>query len=241
MSRKGKKRGKGKKHKAPSGDASAPRDESSETPAGAAQGDTGTSSEKSSEKSSEEKKLNPLEEQIEELTDRLQRKTAEFANYQKRIQKEMDDTRKYAIKPLALDLLQVVDSFERALDSSMGDSPEQARVEDEFVKGFQMIYDLLKGALTSHGIAMIEAKDELFDPNRHDAVMEEENPDLPDKTVIDELVKGYMLHERLLRPARVRVSRVPKEQPEELPEDQIPPSDEEGSIEPDLKGSDDEV
>ncbi len=202
MGRKGKKSGKGKKDKKPREEESVLKDE---TPVDAP---------------AEEKELDPLEEQVKDLTDRLQRKTAEFANYQKRIQKEMDETRKYAIKPLALDLLQVLDSFERALDS------EQPRVEDDFVKGFKMIYDLLKGSLTSHGIALIEAKDEPFDPNRHDAVMEEENPDLPDKTVIDELVKGYMLHERLLRPSRVRVSRTPKEpSAEEAAADEEPGED----------------
>ena len=209
MSRKGKRSGKGKKETKPRKDESAPpENETTDTPEGAS---ADQPDETLADAPAEDVKLDPLEEQVQDLTDRLQRKTAEFANYQKRIQKEMDETRKYAIKPLALDLLQVLDSFERALDSSAEESAERPQVEDEFAKGFKMIYGLLKGALTSHGIVLIEAKDRPFDPNSHDAVMEEENPDLPDRTVIDELVKGYMLHERLLRPSRVRVSRTPKE------------------------------
>ncbi len=210
MTRKGKNSRKGKKNKNSRREETEPLNEktdaqkepSAEAPDGEA----------APEAPAETEELEPLEEQVKELTDRLQRKTAEFANYQKRIQKEMDETRRYAIKPLALDLLQVLDSLERALITSADDQSENQQGMEEFTKGFKMIYDQLMGALTSHGIVSIEAKNEPFDPNCHDAVMEEENPDLPDRTVIDELVKGYMLHERLLRPSRVRVSRIPKEQ-----------------------------
>lgn len=159
-----------------------------------------------------------LEEQIRSLTDRLQRKTAEFDNYQKRAHKERDETRKYAVKPLALDLLGVLDSFERALGAGFAgeaaqdaaaQGPEAGSATSEFLAGFEMIREQFLNVLSTHGIVPIEALHEAFDPNLHDAVMEEENADFPDRTVIDELVKGFMLHDRLLRPARVRVSRQP--------------------------------
>ena len=154
---------------------------------------------------------------MKDLTDRLQRKTAEFANYQKRIQKEMDDARRFAAKPLALELLSVIDSFERALGTQNADAENSGGTES-IIQGLRLIHDQLLTTLANHGIVPIIALNEIFDPNLHDAIMEEENPDLPDKTVIDELVKGYMLHDRLLRPARVRVSRIPRPAEEETTE-----------------------
>jgi molecular chaperone GrpE len=159
------------------------------------------------------RRIDELDGQVKELTDRLQRKAAEFANYQKRIQKEMDDARRFAAKPLALELLSVIDSFERALGSQNADAENSGGTES-ILQGMRLIHEQLLSALANHGIVPIDALNEIFDPNLHDAIMEEENSDLPDKTVIDELVKGYTLHERLLRPARVRVSRTPR--PEEV-------------------------
>ncbi len=147
--------------------------------------------------------------QIDELTDKLQRKTAEFLNYQKRMQREMEDVRRFAVKPLAFDLLTVADSFERALESAEGD--EAGGNQDGFLEGFRMIFTQMTTAMEKSGVKPIEALNQPFDPNLHEAIMEEENPELPDRTVIDELIKGYMLHDRLLRPTTVRVSRNPGE------------------------------
>jgi molecular chaperone GrpE len=180
----------------------------------AAQGAETEASKAASAGSSEKKNTAvELEEQVLSLTDRLQRKTAEFDNYQKRAQKERDETRKYATKPLALDLLGVLDSFERALGAA-GDADSDA---SEFLAGFQMIREQFLNVLSTHAIVPIEALHEPFDPNIHDAVMEEEDPDFPDRTVIDELVKGFMLHDRLLRAAQVRVSRQPAEEKADEP------------------------
>jgi|GEM_PF-165890 len=152
-----------------------------------------------------------LEEQVKELTDRLQRKAAEFANYQKRIQKEMIENRKFAAQPLILEFLSVLDNFERALEAGeQCGTDDGATAETELLQGVRMIHDQLKVVLDNAGVVPIESLDKLFDPNCHDAIMEEINPDLPDKTIVDELVRGYMLHDRLLRPARVRVSRAAK-------------------------------
>jgi len=178
-----------------------------------------------------EQKIAELEEQVRDLTERLQRKTAEFANYQKRVRKEMEDTRKYAVGPLALELLSVLDSFDRALGSvestppQEGADPSGPAAGGDVLKGLEMIHSQLKAALAGQGIVSIEALNERFDPNRHDAVMEEENPDLPDRTVMDELVKGYMLHDRLLRPARVRVSRAPRKESEKNEEKEGSPGE----------------
>ena len=119
-----------------------------------------------------EQKIAELEEQVRDLTERLQRKTAEFANYQKRIRKEMDDTRKYAVGPLALELLSVLDSFDRAIGSvgtepagEGGDHPPASPNAGDLLHGLEMIHSQLKAALAAHGIVPIEALNEPFDPN----------------------------------------------------------------------------
>jgi molecular chaperone GrpE len=142
-------------------------------------------------------------EERDEYLDRLQRTSADYANYQKRIQREMEETRKHAAGPVALDLLGVVDNLHRAIEAAVG------KLDDGFIDGFRMIEQQLLDVLKRHGVNPIEATLKPFDPNIHDALLEMEDASLPDRTVVDELEKGYMLHDRLLRPTRVRVSRQP--------------------------------
>jgi molecular chaperone GrpE len=147
--------------------------------------------------------LENLRSERDEFRDRLQRTAADFSNYQKRSHRELEETRKYAASGLALDMIGVVDNFQRALEAAEG------KMDEDFLKGFRMIEEQLLGMLAKHGIEPIEAVGKPFDPNFHDALLEAEDPDLPDKTVKDELERGYMIHDRLLRPTKVRVSRVP--------------------------------
>jgi molecular chaperone GrpE len=137
----------------------------------------------------------------DEYLDRLQRTSADFANYQKRMQREVEETRKYAAGPVALDLLGVIDNIHRAIEAASG------RMDEGFLDGFKMIEEQLMDTLKKQGVAPIEALEQPFDPNFHEALMEIEDETRPDKTVVEELEKGYMIHDRLLRPARVRVSR----------------------------------
>jgi molecular chaperone GrpE len=147
-------------------------------------------------------------EERDEYLERLQRTSADYANYQKRVQREMEETRKHAAGPVALDLLGVVDNMHRAIEAAVG------KLDDDFIDGFRMIEQQLLDVLKRHGVKPIEAVDQPFDPNIHDALLEVEDASLPDRTVVDELEKGYMLHERLLRPTRVRVSRQPRKEDE---------------------------
>ena len=213
-----------RKKKKPAAEPKKNRDESRKAPQSPA--DEGTPEDSGSP---EENRISELEEQAAELTDRLQRKTAEFANYQKRIRKEMDETRKYAAGPMALELLTVLDSFDRALDSVDEGKEDWDDGKKEFLQGLILIQEQFRTALANHSIVPIEALGAPFDPNSHDAIMEEENPDLPDRTVMDELVKGYVLHDRLLRPARVRVARTPKAVPAEEGTDRDGCADDSGS------------
>ena len=147
-------------------------------------------------------------EERDEYLERLQRTSADYANYQKRIQREMEETRKHAAGPVALDLLGVVDNMHRAIEAAVG------KLDEDFIDGFKMIEQQLLDVLKRHGVKPIEAVEKPFDPNIHDALLEVEDASLPDRTVVDELEKGYMLHERLLRPTRVRVSRQPRKEDE---------------------------
>ena len=142
-----------------------------------------------------------LEAERDSYKERLQRVTADFHNYQKRVRREMEETRKYAAGPVILDLLGVLDDLQRAVAAAEGE------VDDRFLHGFRMIADRFAEVLAKHGVTPVEAEGRPFDPNLHDALMEVEDPERPDMTVVEEFVRGYRLHDRLLRPARVKVSR----------------------------------
>lgn len=149
---------------------------------------------------------------IEELTrqrddylDQLQRSRAEFANYQKRIRTQMDQDRQYAVGPLALDLLPVLDNFERASEAarSAGES------SSGLLAGLDMVQKQLLAVLAKHGIEPISAQDQPFDPNYHEALVRQPVADRPDNTVVAELSKGYTFRDRVLRPTKVAVSVAP--------------------------------
>jgi molecular chaperone GrpE len=139
----------------------------------------------------------------DEYLDRFQRSVADFSNYQKRAQREADDTRKYAAGPMALNLLEVLDNFQRALSAA------QDKIEIDYLKGFEMIAEQILSVLEKHGITPFDAEGKPFDPNFHDALFSVEDEELPDNTIMEELQKGYMQYDRLLRPARVKVSKRP--------------------------------
>lgn len=133
------------------------------------------------------------------LVDRLARMQAEFDNARKRAQREQQDYRDYALTDTVKTLIPVMDSFDRALQSS----PEKS----EFHSGVELIHKQLLDALTKIGVQPIAAKGQQFDPRFHEAIEMVDTEDAKDNEVIDELQRGYKLKERLLRPAMVRVAR----------------------------------
>ena len=135
------------------------------------------------------------------LLDRLARMQAEFDNARKRSAKEQQDFRDYALVDTIKTLLPVLDSFERALQTS----PEKS----EFHVGVELIHKQLQDALAKIGIRPIPAKGEQFDPRYHEAIEMVDTEDAEDHHVLDELQRGYKLKDRLLRPAMVRVARNP--------------------------------
>jgi molecular chaperone GrpE len=133
------------------------------------------------------------------LVDRLARMQAEFDNARKRAQREQQDYRDYALTDIVKTLIPVMDSFDRALQSS----PEKS----EFHLGVELIHKQLLDALTKIGVQPIVAKGQQFDPRFHEAIEMVDTEDAKDDEVIDELQRGYKLKDRLLRPAMVRVAR----------------------------------
>jgi molecular chaperone GrpE len=139
--------------------------------------------------------------ELDEMRDRWLRKTAEFDNYRKRIERERREQSDQAIVDLLEALLPVVDDFDRALTVEAG--PEA----DAYRKGVELIHAKLHDVLKKRGVRPIDALGADFDPNIHQAVMHEASPDHRDGEVIGELQKGYMLGDKLLRPAMVKVAK----------------------------------
>jgi molecular chaperone GrpE len=133
-----------------------------------------------------------------QLRDRYLRTLADFENYRKRADREKSDFFRYATAGLIKDLLPVLDNFDRALD--------HAEEGDEFHKGVLLIYKQLFDVLQKNGVKPIEEVGVHFDPNIHEAVIREEDPSVPSHSVVAILQKGYFLHDRLLRPALVKVA-----------------------------------
>ncbi len=134
--------------------------------------------------------------------DQLLRTKAEFVNYQKRVAKEHESTAQFAVQNLILDFLPELDNFDRALKLA-----EDSNDFDKFVEGIKLIEEQLFKVLGKYGVEPIETAGKAFDPNLHEAVMEEENNEMPHHTIVDEFQKGFLLKERVIRPSKVKVSK----------------------------------
>ncbi len=157
-----------------------------------------------------------LEAEAADLKDRLLRALAEAENVRRRAERDKGDIAKYAISGFARSLLTVADNLRRALDSV----PEEARQENEALEnlalGIEMTERELLGALEAAGVGPIDAMDQKFDHNLHEAMFELEDESKPAGTVVQVLETGYVIQDRLLRPAKVAVSKGgPKEAPGE--------------------------
>lgn len=142
--------------------------------------------------------LEQLSRERDTFKELLLRTRADFENYQKRIAKEREQERRFALWPLALDLLPILDNFQRALEAVQEDSPLR--------QGVAMIYQQLQQTLQKHGIVPMHAEGQPFDPHLHQAVLQQPSAEHPPNTVLKVLEAGYFYHDRVLRPARVVVS-----------------------------------
>jgi len=148
-------------------------------------------------------KVQAAEQQARENYDRLLRLSAEFDNYKKRTSREMQEVIKYANEKMAKELLTVVDNLERAIEAACGECPE----DDPLVKGIHLTLGEVLKILERHMVKPVKALGEPFDPTYHQAMMQEEVDNHPPNTVVREMQKGYVIHDRLLRPAMVVVSK----------------------------------
>jgi molecular chaperone GrpE len=164
-----------------------------------------------------EAKLEAAQKEAQEAHDRFLRVSADFENYKKRMAREMEDFRKFANESLIKLLLPAVDNLERALDAAGNNRP----ADNPISEGVQMtLADILKIFEKFH-VKPIESLEKPFDPGFHQAVMQEEADNYPDKTVLKELQKGYLMHDKLIRPSMVVVSKK-KESPENQKDDEPP-------------------
>lgn len=158
------------------------------------------SSTKSFLKGSKNKELAAKEEKINDLSDRLVRTMAEFDNFRKRSEKEKSQMFDLGVKSVLEKLLPVIDNFERGLESISEEDKDNS-----FVQGFNMIYKQLMTTMDEIGVKAIEAVNNEFDPNFHNAVMHNEDESLGENIVAEEFQKGYMYHDVVIRHSMVRV------------------------------------
>ena len=161
-----------------------------------------------SEESPPQEAAVPAADELAGLKDKLLRARAELANVQRRAANEKDEALRYAIAAFARDLLPVVDDFERILEAA-GSGGDPGGI----LAGAKLVYENLLKVLKNHHLERIEAEGQPFDPTWHEAVMQQPSPDHPPRTVLREVQKGYRLHDRLLRAAKVVVSGEPVERP----------------------------
>lgn len=172
-----------------------------------------------------------LQERIEKLTDSLARSKADFQNLQRRSATERSEAIRYANADVMKSLLGVLDDFERSLAAAETPDNLQAVVE-----GVRLVHQNLLRALTAHGLEPINALHQPFDPQVHEALLQQPTKEHAAGTVIEQATKGYRLHDRVLRPARVVVAKAVAEKATEPGESAPPPVVGEEPDEPNGRG-----
>jgi len=153
-----------------------------------------------------EKQIESLRAERDAVYDQRLRTQAELDNFRKRARKENEQTRLYGQLPLVRDLLPGLDNLRRTLAAA-----EKSHNVDQLIEGVQMVLKQFEDILTRHGVLPIEAAGQPFDPNQHEAVHQQPSSEQPPMTVLQELERGYTLHDRVVRPSKVIVSSGPVE------------------------------
>ncbi|WP_297981934.1 nucleotide exchange factor GrpE [uncultured Methanobrevibacter sp.] len=164
---------------------------------------------KDEEKSSKEDELAKLEEELKtkeeensELKSHIQRLQADFDNFRKQSDKQKQDLIRYANEGLISKFLDVYEDMERALENS--------KTEEELREGLELIYSKMKGTLEKEGVEEIPAVGEKFDPFKHEALLTVDSPDHENNEIVDELMKGYTLKDKVIKYSKVRVCKKAK-------------------------------
>ncbi|MDR3289233.1 MAG: nucleotide exchange factor GrpE, partial [Peptococcaceae bacterium] len=149
----------------------------------------------------EERELEKAREQAEDYLKNWQRLQAEFDNYRKRTQREKEEVVKYASEHLIKALLPILDNFERATASAQTHNDFQG-----YAQGVELIFRQFANVLLKEGLQPIAADGQVFDPQRHEAVLRVESESHPENTIVEEVQKGYLLKDKVIRPSMVKVS-----------------------------------
>jgi molecular chaperone GrpE len=153
-----------------------------------------------------EEKIAELESQLAELRDQLLRKAADFENFRKRMNQDKQNAIEYANQSLLLDIIPVIDDFERAILAGEGSSDIKSADAKALLEGVKMIEKRLTSQLESKwGLKRFTSEGEPFDPNRHEALMAEKSPDITEAVVKEDLSRGYLLKDRVIRTSKVKV------------------------------------
>lgn len=149
-----------------------------------------------------DQKINELQQLADENEEKYLRLYAEFENYKRRIQKENEINKTYQAQRVLTDILPAIDNIERALQIEGDDETFKS-----LQKGVQMVHESLINALKDNGLEVIKTEGEAFDPNIHQAVVQDDNPDFESGEITQELQKGYKLKDRVLRSSMVKVNQ----------------------------------
>ena len=149
-----------------------------------------------------EEKMAKIEADLEDWKGAYARKNAEFQNFTKRKQNELEEFRKYASEKVILKVLEAVDNLERGVAASV-----ETKDFDALVKGVEMTLSQMHGIMNAEGVEVIESLGKEFDPHLHQAVMTENSEDIDDNHIVMELQKGYKMKERVIRPSMVKVCK----------------------------------
>ncbi len=149
-----------------------------------------------------DQKINELQQLADENEEKYLRLYAEFENYKRRIQKENEINKTYQAQRVLTDILPAIDNIERALQIEGDDETFKS-----LQKGVQMVHESLINALKDNGLEVIKTEGEAFDPNIHQAVVQDDNHDFKSGEITQELQKGYKLKDRVLRPSMVKVNQ----------------------------------
>jgi molecular chaperone GrpE len=157
------------------------------------------------------RQVDSLQKEKDELFGKLQRVSADYANFQKRVSKQTTDTIAYEKEKIIKTLLPALDNFEHTLQNAPSVENTEA-----LVKGIKIIYDQILDILKSHGVERVDALGAKFDPALHEAVSHRTEPEKEENIVLEEFQKGYKINGRILRPSRVIINKLPSaEQPAE--------------------------
>jgi molecular chaperone GrpE len=150
--------------------------------------------------------LKRVESELNELRDRLARRQADFENYRKRVERERNDTYNKVAAELAAKLLPVLDNLSRALDAEASVESSESDEFRHFLSGVDLIYRQLEGVIDAMGVKPIAAVGEIFNPHLHEAVVTEATDEYEPDTVMQEIVRGYRMGDKLIRPSLVKVA-----------------------------------